>query len=214
MIHTHADFDGLDMRAFKKARRHSAFVRILRIALPVCGLVVLAGIGMAFLWSQTGSISFDVGSVSMKDGQMVMNHPELKGFDQKRRPYNMTAQKAFQDPKSPKKIQLNQINAQLPVTQTSFAKVTAGNGFLDGDAKTLKLTDSITISTEDGISAQLEEAFIDIGRGELNSSHPVYFKSGQAEISAGQFSVRQNGAELLFEDKVKMVIHPQALNGN
>lgn len=196
-------------QAFIRATRHSGRVRFLKIAMPLAGLVIIAGLILSYVWSALSLPSASIASMAIVEGRMVMSNPEVTGFDSSKRPYKVVAQQAIQDPKEPKKVELSEIDASVPMDEGSFARILAGSGFLDGKAKTLKLGDTIHVKTDDGMTMQLEEAHIDFDKGLLTTERPIAMESARASIAADKLTVEENGRRVIFENRVRMTIHPE-----
>lgn len=204
-----AEKDELERRAFKRARRHSGIVRLLRIALPLGGVFIIATLFGAYLWSQSGIGGIDAASVSMEGGRMVMRNPHLTGTDERERPYSLKAREAIQDPAKPSAVELIDIDATVPVQDGISARILAGNGQYDANAKTLKLTNSVDVTADDGSTITLQDADIDMGAGTMHTANPVSMRTEQAEISAQRLAVEDNGQRIVFEERVRMTIYPE-----
>jgi lipopolysaccharide export system protein LptC len=193
---------------FDRARRHSRRVAFLKFGLPVFAALAVVGIVGAFFWSAASLPSINLGATKIEDGKLVMDNPQLNGFDQKKRPYSLAARKAIQDATHPTRITLEEITASLPM-DTGVAKVVAGNGFYDADAQTLKLGGSVSLDTEDGMSIRLDDADIDIGAGEMKTVNTVMVDTGRAVVNALGLTVEDKGARIVFESRVRMTIRPE-----
>lgn len=197
-----------DARDFLRANRHSGRVRVLRIAFPLIGLFILTTVIGAYFWSQSGAPGVTVQSASMDDGRMVMSNPKIDGVDDRQRPYTLIAREAIQDPSALGQVELTGIDAKVPLDEGIFAKILAGKGFYDSDAKTLKLDDSVDIRTDDGVTMTLNDADVDMDAGSLMTANPVSIKTEQAQISANSFTVENNGEKVVFQNRVRMTIFP------
>ena len=204
-----ATMPGGQDRAYKHALRHSGRVRLLKVLLPATGLLVVLGLFVAYVWSTAGVTDVNIGSAALEQGRMVMSNPEVNGFDDNKRPYNVTASRATQDPRTPRRIELEQINAKVPMTDALFATISAGNGLFDADARKLDLGGTINVRTDDGVTMRLEDAFIDIASGLLKTDRPVELESSRASISADSFTIEDNGRRVIFENRVRMTLHPE-----
>ncbi|MCB1384470.1 MAG: LPS export ABC transporter periplasmic protein LptC [Nitratireductor sp.] len=198
-------------KAFKRAHRHSGRVRRLRIALPLIGLFIVSGLAGAYFISQSGLESVVIEKTTIEGGKLVMKNPALDGVDKDQRPYKLSAREALQDPRNLKQIELDSIKAQVPIPEGLYANITAGTGFYDDDAKQLRLGGEVDVVTDDGMSANLQDADIDLGAGSLKTQNPVAFATEQAKISADSMFVEDNGKRVVFEKRVKMTIYPDKI---
>ncbi|WP_208999991.1 LPS export ABC transporter periplasmic protein LptC [Roseibium hamelinense] len=173
-----------DSRAQKSARRHSFFVRFLRIALPGLGLLVLAGmIGLVILFNILSGIG-GAGVTLTSDG-LVMHKPELSGNDGDRS-YKVSAVRAIQRLSDPRVIDLETIRAEIDLGADQSAKITALNGTYDNAAETLRLYDGIQLEWSEGYAVDLREVAIDLKTGALTTDDPLIIRSDRGSIEAGQ----------------------------
>lgn len=200
-----------DAKAFKRASRHSWFVRFLRVAFPAIGLFVVFIVGGSYFWKQAGAPTVTIEETTLTDNRIVMKNPELKGFDKQERPYVLNASEAIQDVKNPSAIELHQIDANVPMQDGVYADIKAGNGFYDSKQKTLKLGGEVDVTTKTGMLIKLQDADIDMNAGTLITQSPVFMSSPQAKISANMLSIEGNGEIVKFNESVKMTIYPDKI---
>jgi len=200
-----------DLKAFNRAHRHSGIVRILRIALPLIGVFILSVVLGAYFLSQSSMPEVTVEATEIRNDKMVMKNPALKGVDDQNRPYNLTASEAITDPTQPKQVELLEIDANVPLEEGLFAKIVAGTGFYDAEAKTLKLGGEVDVRTDDGMMLRLQDADVDMGLGSLITNNPVSITTEQAVISSDKLTVENNGEKVVFENRVKMTIYPDKI---
>lgn len=207
------DFISLERNSgeFDDAKKHAKRVRFLKIAMPVAGVLIILGVLAALVIRQLLLPDLDLGSIRMQDGKLVMENPNLNGFDRHKRPFSLSADKAIQDADQPKRVELIDINARLPVDDTLFASIKAGNGVYDAEEKTLVLTRKVNVLTTDGMTIDLEDADVDIAGGILVTENPIKATSQKADISSNRLTVRENGKRLIFEGAVRMTLRPKEL---
>lgn len=200
-----------DAKAFNKAHSHSNRVRYLRVVFPVVATLMIFGIVGAYYWKSLGTPTLSVQSASFDGGNMVMKNPILKGVDEENRPYKLTAKEAVQNTQELTKIELSEIDAVVPMQGAVYAKILAGNGFYDSEAKTLLLGGEVDILSDDGMRIILQDADIDIGAGNMFTNNPVTMNSAQAKISAGSVAIENNGDSIIFNKNVKMTLYPKSI---
>lgn len=214
---THADFatggDAANSRAeaFGRAERHSRRVRRLKIVLPLLAIVLGAGfVGYSYL-STPASVSIQTDGSAFAEGKLVMNSPKLEGFTKDGRPYSVKATQATQDYEKQDIINLDGIDARMPVEEANWARVEAVSGVYDRTANTLDVPTDILVTTTDGLVAKLKSAFLDINNGSLKSTTPVDIQAHGSRITADSMSVLDNGQRVIFETRVKVYIDPVQL---
>ena len=195
---------------FERARRHSRIVSLLKVGLPAGGALTIVAIVSVLLFAGSHLPSINIGRTKIEDGKLVMDNPQINGTDANRRPYKLTARRAVQDADHPTHITLEEINARLPMNDRSFARLTAGNGVYDADGKTLRLGGAVAVNTEDGMTIKLEDANIDIAGGTLQTDKPVSVDTGRAFVSADTLAIEDKGNRIIFNNRVRMTIRPQA----
>lgn len=197
---------------FKRAARHSGRVRLLKYALPLAA-VLLAGAFAAFSYlSSPVAIGFDLSSTAIRDGKLVMAAPKLEGYTTDNLPYAMTAARAIQDATNTNVIELEDIDATVPMTDGTLARIDARKATYDRLSNTIQLNDPMTLSTNDGKSATFQSASIDMGKGTLVTEQPVALRIKGASIDAGKMSIAENGKVIVFDNRVQMNLDPGRLN--
>jgi lipopolysaccharide export system protein LptC len=199
--------------AFRRARKHSRKVQFLKFALPVAAILIGGSFAAYSYISVPGSVSFDVSESAYADGKLVMANPKLDGYTKESRPYSMTATRALQHLDKNGIIDLEGIDARLPVSATEFATIGAERGVYDREKNTLDIPSAITVKTTDGMTAILQSAYLEIGPGNLRTKDHVDIKMNGAQIVADAMSVLENGKVLIFERGVKMNLAPGRLKG-
>ncbi|MEM9332112.1 MAG: LPS export ABC transporter periplasmic protein LptC [Pseudomonadota bacterium] len=196
---------------FDEAIRHRKRVKFLKFAMPVVGILILLAIIATLIIRQFFVTDIDLGAIAVQDGKLVMENPNLNGFDKNRRPFSLSAERAVQDADQPKRVELIRISANLPMDDTVSAEVRAGNGVYDAEERTLVLTEQVHVRTTDGMKIDLEDADVDLAEGTLKTDNPIFASSPQADISAGSLLVEEGGDRLIFEGAVRMTLRPKAL---
>ena len=195
-----------DEMDFRHARRHSMIVGLLKKVLPAVAIV--SGVSFVALAaiSYVPVTDLSIGGASLKDGKLVMETPKMAGFDSKNRPYDVRALRALQDLSKPDLIELEKIDADLPMDEKSFAKLTADEGTYDSETEKLQLRKNIVVKGARGMDVDLQSADIDIRTGAMTSSEPVKVVSGTSLVSAQSVEVEDNGKRIIFRDKVSVTI--------
>lgn len=194
-------------KAFAAARRHTRLVLILRKAIPLGVAVSLAGlVAMPFLRPVAGVSSVSLQSVGIADGKIKMETPRLSGYRKDNKPYQMTADTALQDIRNPTQIELRGLVARIQMESEGWADIRARTGHFDTQAEKLRLVDDVSIRTETGYDMAMRTADIDFKAGSVRSRDPVTVNLGATTISAETFDVKDNGALISFQTRVRVVI--------
>ncbi|MEW9837060.1 LPS export ABC transporter periplasmic protein LptC [Mesorhizobium marinum] len=210
-IATGADAAGSRAAAFGRAERHSRRVRRLKVLLPALALLISGGFIAYGIAKKPASIAIDTEQSDVAEGKLVMDSPKLEGFTKDGRAYSVTATRATQDFDAQDIINLDGIDAKMPVEEANWARVEATSGVYDRTANTLDVQTDILVTTTDGLVAKLKSAYLDINGGSLKSSTPVEIQAHGSRIRADGMSVLENGKRVIFETRVKVYIDPVQL---
>lgn len=200
-------------REYRKGQRHSAWVKRLKILLPVVSI----GLAIAFV---VASIAFRVAPadivfdrMTMENGVIVMENPALSGQNDGQRTFSMNAARATQNVATPDVITLSEINAELPVgDDDEIASVEAERGVYDRLLQTLVLDAPFTVRATGGLEVDLQSARFDMGVGAMETNDGVIIRNGKTSLVAQSVRIRDNGAIIVFERDVRMIIDPSTLS--
>ena len=199
---------GMREAAFHRAQKHSRTVQFLKLALPVAAMLIGGCFAAYSFISVPGSVSFDITESAYTDGKLVMSNPKLDGFTKDSRPYSMTATRALQHVDNSGIVDLEGIDARLPVSDKDFATIGAERGVYDREKDTLDIhkRDHRQDHRRDDGAAQ-----IGVSRdrqGQYDDQGSGRHQDEQLKIVADAMSVLENGKVLIFERRVKVNTTP------
>ena len=197
--------------AFDLAQRHSRRVRVLKFAVPLIAAVIAVAFPVYSYLAAPVSIAVQADGSAFADGKLVMANPKLNGFTKQKLPFSLTALRAIQDVRKQGIIDLEGINAKLPIATDNVASVNATRGIYNRDGNTMNLTSDVTVTTTDGVEAKFKSVFLDMGKGSMKTDEPVDVSRGGSRITADSMSVQDNGKVLVFENRVRVDIDPASL---
>lgn len=186
-------------------------MRLLKTVLPVLAFAMAASFIAYSYRTSPDAIAVSADGAAYSDGKLVMANPKLDGFTKDNRPYNMTAARAIQDFQNEGIVELEGINAKLPMDEGNWASVTAPGGTYDRDKNTLDINGIMIITTSDGMVAKLKSAYLDIGQGGMKTDEAVDIQLKDAEVTSDSMTVLENGKVMIFENRVRMNIDPRRL---
>lgn len=187
-------------RRFRRAARHSRFIRIMRVAIPagiVAGFAVLV-VAVFFNPFKQMDATIDPGKLVVSGTKITMELPRLAGFTSDQKPYELTAQAAAQDLANPSVLELKELRAQVQTDDQGAITITAVNGLYDTKKDSLKLTENIVVRTGKGFEARLEEAVLDVKKGTIVSEAPVTVKLPNGTVDANRLDISDGGAVVRF----------------
>jgi lipopolysaccharide export system protein LptC len=198
--------------AYKAARRHSRFVRWLRLSvIAMIAVLLLTVVGANFIPPIGGfRLPGELGKLVIKGTKITMQQPRLAGYTSDARPYLFTADTAEQDITNPDFLNLNQPKARVEMADKSTVDMTAISGTYDMKTEMLTLKDNIHLVSSTGYEGRLSEAVIDVRKGNVVSEKPVWVKLLNGFLDAKRLEVVDNGALLRFGGGVSMTLHPDS----
>ncbi len=191
--------------AFEAALRHSRRVRFLRKAIPAFCIAAVAGPvawGIVSPFARVG-LDVQVGPVSMAGTKVTMESPKLSGFKKDGKAYEVSAQQAVQDIKTPTIVELNKLTSRLEQDAKKYARLSADWGRFDQSADNLDLKGNVRVRTDNGYEADLLSAKVNVKTGDVMSTEPVTVRSVNATVTADRAEVRENGRHVVFEGRVR-----------
>ncbi len=191
---------------FARARRHTRRVRFLKVALPVLGVLLVVVFAAAAWFAAPGSLGFQLGSTSIEGGRLVMQDPKLDGYTTDNRHYSVTAARASQAIGDADRIDLEGIDARLPIEDDDWVTVIAETGTFDRTANRLDITSPMTVRTENGIHARFQSAQVDVSTGSMETTDPVEIDLDGTRVTADSMQIAEEGAVMIFESRVRMRI--------
>jgi lipopolysaccharide export system protein LptC len=198
-------------KAFAKAKRRSARVRLARLAIPIGGLgavvVVLAITFFNPFATKLGSLSF--GTLSVDGTKIVMDHPKLAGFRSDGQAYSVTAERALQDVKQPTVAQLQKVDGEMGMADGEPTHLSSDAGVYDSVGEHMELSGNVRIKNT-RFTVLLRSARFDFKSGVYGSDENVEVQAGDGTtIFADRAAAINHGQELTFEGHVRTRIVPQ-----
>ncbi len=191
------------------ADRHSRFVRLAKISLPIIGLLI-AVVVIGRFWLVTHLPGLNMPAVLFTKNGLTMVEPRLTGRS-RNRAYDISASKATQDFLTPKVVQLDQLAGRVEMQDNDWAKIQSRSGTYDGNADTLKLMGTVTVTTSTGYQLGADDANIDLTKGNMTTTNPVHIQGPTGWLDAGAAEVRDGGANITFSRGVHMLINHSAV---
>lgn len=196
-------------RAFRNARRHSRFVRVLRIAVPLAVALGAIGIGLITYFNplrMLAKLPIDVSHLVVSGTKITMEQPRLAGFTKDARAYELSADAAAQDLTKPDLVDLQHLRAKVQMQDNSNVQLTASLGTYNSKLETLKLDRNILLTSSTGYEGRLSEATVDIRKGHVVSEHPVEVKLLQGTLDANRLEIVNSGELVRFDGGVSMTL--------
>jgi lipopolysaccharide export system protein LptC len=195
---------------YVRAHRHSRRVKFLKYALPTIAAASVAGFILTMRFADiTGAALVGLSGINIQEKRLVMDAPHMSGYDADRRPYEVKAIKALQSLDNPKMVTLDTIDAKFGTDGPDTVRVKARSGLFNGNQNSLLLQNGIAIDTSDGYQATLQDANIDISKGNLASQKPVEVHASDGSwLKANGVQILNRGAKVTFVNGVSVNFIP------
>lgn len=202
------DFDASRRRAFVAARRHTRQVRLLRVLLPLVGILAVAGFIVKARLSFPGDIDLSAASLSITPNAVIMDRPLLTGFEGDKREYSVSANRAIQPLATPGQVRVENIEAKVTAEGRGTTGITAEAGDYDHEKSVLKLLGAIAVQSGDGYRLRMTGADVDFGAETMSSQNRVTIGYADSEITGDRLSVSEGGKRIVIEGNVRTVLMP------
>ncbi|MFG1396671.1 hypothetical protein [Roseixanthobacter pseudopolyaromaticivorans] len=192
---------------FRRAQRHSAFVRFVKRALPI-GLIVALVAMIAFpLIAQFGmkiELPFEVGAMHFSGTRLTMEKPKLSGFTDDNRAYTVNAATASQDLTNTDVLDLTVVSARMELANKGWATVKSATGTVDMKRQFIMLRGGVDLATNGGYAGFLKDADVDAKAGSLTTDKPVLLTYMDGRLVADSMKVFDRGTRAFFEGNVQL----------
>jgi lipopolysaccharide export system protein LptC len=187
-------------RVYRAARRHSRHVRWLRIGLPAIIAAALFVVVAVNYMPTLGTFRLpgELGGLVIRGTKVTMQRPKLSGYTADSRPYQFTAKTADQDIAKPDLMELHQIEANIKMQDDSTVNVVSNSGTYNVKSQMLTLNEAIRLVSSGGYEVRLNQAVIDVQKGNVVSEQPVWVKLTNGEINAKRLEVTEGGTVIRF----------------
>ncbi len=204
-------------RQIRKVRRHSIWVRILRLLLPVLGIGTVATLIFITTFMSRidlDGLELDPGmTLSFNGSSVMMNNPKLSGFGDDGQSYEVKADTATQSILKPGLINLNGLFAKITLEDGTWADVRSQEGLYNNNSSALSIKTPIRVDSSEGYQVILQNAEVDLKSGKLTSSSPVEVHSETGIMQANQLIIDNNGKRIRFTNGIRMTIVPPKSGG-
>lgn len=193
-------------RAFRKARRHTVLVRVLRVLLPLAAIGLLASYGLFVRQSyriQTGKGEITFGTVAFSTEALKAFDPKYEGFNTDGGRYVVIAKSAEQDFRQTGPIKLEAIDGRLTEVNNTVTRLKAIRGDYFDKSGILELYESIDVDSESGLKAKLTRATVNTKESRIESNEPVVVDMPGSTVRGRRMVLQQKKRHVMFSDGVE-----------
>jgi lipopolysaccharide export system protein LptC len=190
-------------RLLQQWRRHSALIAVLRRLLPALCLAIIVALGA---WSAMSTLLWRSESKVRSDANIRMLNFSFQGRTETGKPFLVTMASAVRDNADPNKVTLDKPVLNLGVGTPEWTKVTADHGVYREDTHMLDLRGQVILDDYKGNHLTTEHAVVDTAKDNVDGDTRIAGRGPLGAIDASSYSLRDGGAYLLFQGRVKSVI--------
>lgn len=197
-------------RSAKLGAGYSWFVRIARLTLPLCALVIV-GIVILRLSGGSGQQPLNITELPAEEktvpGEIDMVQAKYQGADAQGRPYTVTAEHARRDMASPNSMSLEKPRADIALDDNKWLALHAAKGLYDNEAGSLYLSDGVTIFHDDGYELHMQDMNVILKSRTAATQKPVALQGPAALLKAGGMDIQNGGDTIVFSGPIHATLH-------
>ncbi len=194
----------------RHARWYSQFVVLMKFALPVVALILIALV-VAWPHLQTEDLRFRIGFAALKASEAEdpsMVNPRYLGTDTDNQPYTVTADLARKLGEKSTNVELEMPKADLGLEDGTWMVLTAKQGVYGRGEKILDLEGNVVLYHDSGYEFLTEKAKIDLNTSVATGKVPVVGQGPFGELQAQGFRLVDKGKTIYFTGKSRVVLYP------
>jgi lipopolysaccharide export system protein LptC len=202
--------------AVRTAGRHSRLVRVVRVGLPIAVVGALATLVFVTYFQPMqifDSMPKVSGKLAVQGSKITMELPRIAGFTRDSRPYEFTAETAVQDVTTPDVVELANLRASMEMQDKDKIRLSAKGGTYNTKGDSIILRDQIVVTSEQGYSARLREAAVDIKKGNVVSEQPVEVTLPTGLLKANRLEIINSGDLIRFDRGVVLTLDASPAGG-
>jgi lipopolysaccharide export system protein LptC len=205
-------------------QRYSRFVGIMKRALPMAALALLAAvIAYALQPRQQSSkkVALTLQRLDLLNNDLAMIKPKLTGIDSGGNPFVVTADKAIQDPDNGKRARLDHVEADLTLKSGVWLNATATRGWLDASgaapaaangarskqSQMLSVGGAVDVYSDNGYEVHTTAADIDMTNGIVFGNRPAKGQGPLGTFRSDRFRIERDKKLVYLYGNVYMTLY-------
>ncbi len=193
---------------FRQLRRRHGLIRLLRLAVPVIGVVALVALGaQIYLASISGGLG--AAGARLQGDRLIVDRPTMTGTLSGVGRYELTAETASTDLKDAAEVTLAAIDVDMRFTEGGSARAHADSGVLEFSTRQLRIDETINLTTSDGIRGESLGGVIDAAEQSFTTEGGVSFSFPDGStLEAASMAYAATSGSWRFEDVRISVVPP------
>jgi len=139
------------------------------------------------------------GKLAVQGSKITMELPRIAGFTRDQRAYELNAESAVQDIAKPDLVELQNLRAKMELQDKDVVLLTAISGTYNTKADKVLLRDQIVVTSQQGYTAKLREAAVEMKKGNVVSELPVEITLPNGTLKANRLEIIDSGDVIRFE---------------
>jgi len=199
----------IEASAMAAYERHSRLVSIMKIALPL-GAAVLLVVVLYYsgIFDKRDKLDITFREIASLNNDLRMVSPRINGLDASGRPYLLTADTATQSKTNPSQIALDNVQADLKLTDgDDWVSLSSTSGLLDTETEQIKLSPKIDVYASTGYEFHGVTGMVDFRKGTFSTDDPVEGHGPAGTLRADSMTADNNARKIIFVGHVKMRLY-------
>jgi lipopolysaccharide export system protein LptC len=189
--------------------RHSHFVSLMKIALPL-GAIALLVVVLVYsgVFDKRDRLDITFREISSLNNDLRMVSPRVAGLDRSGQPYLLTADTATQAKDKPSQITLDNVQADLKLADDGdWVSLQSTSGLLDTETEQLELHQKIDVYVSTGYEFHGTSAQINFRHGTFASDEAVEGHGPAGTLRADSMTADNDEGKMVFTGHVKMRLY-------
>jgi lipopolysaccharide export system protein LptC len=205
--------DAAREREFRRARRHSHLVRLLKGVLPLAAAAILGLYALPSFLKKSidhGRGTAAVKAITLEAGALKMIEPSVRGVNERGEPYEFNADTATQAAKGADIMYLEVVRGKLTGTDGKVSTLTAPDSIHNNKAEEMTFNNGAVVTRAGGMTATLQKAIVYMKQQTVISKTPVVVRLQESTILAESMTLNWSEGRAVFEGRVRTHIERQA----
>jgi lipopolysaccharide export system protein LptC len=199
-----------------EAQRYSRFVSIMKRALPLAAVALLASVLIYSLQPRQQSksrVAMTFQRLGIVNNDLAMIKPRLNGNDNSGNPYVVTADQAIQNRASAKTARMKNVEGDEILKGGDWVDVRGTTGQLNAKQRTLALAGVVSMYAANGYELHTTAADVDMASGVIVGNVPATGQGPLGTFSADRFKADHRAKQVFLYGNVHMIIDGHGTKG-
>lgn len=201
-------------KAGRRVRRYSRLVALMKVALPLGAVALIAAIFLSARDRGDLTDIFTPEELARLGAGLRLDNPRFAGVTDKGEPFVVRADWALPDSAMPRVIELEEPRGEIDLNDGRTVRVRAETGLLDRAAETATLRGSVRLETSDGYLIETGHVGVDLEERTARAPGTVTASGPRGTVEAGSMRARSGpggiaDGQIWFENGVRLVFIPR-----